>query len=68
MSVNGVNRNSKHLTVFSLKIIQLSVECQNLRRADKGEVQGIKENEDIFAPVRGQRNGLKAVIGHDSFS
>ena len=51
VSVYGVNRDPKHLAVFGLEIFKLPVKGQNLRGADKGKIQGIKENQDIFTPI-----------------
>ena len=61
----GVDRDGKQFAVTLFELVQLFVEGQDLRRADKGEVQRIEQQVDVFTLIAGEGQRCKAVVGHD---
>jgi hypothetical protein len=58
----GIHGNANHLGVAFLELVQFLVEGQNLGRADKGEIQGIEKQYDIFPLEAGESNLSERIV------
>jgi hypothetical protein len=65
MGKGGIDGDTDQLAVVFGKFTHCSVKGKNFRRADKGEVEGIKKQQDIFAAIIGQAKILlEGIVGH----
>jgi hypothetical protein len=48
-----------------LEFFQSVIESDQFRRADKGEIQGIEEQHNVFAPVGGKLQFLDFIVTED---
>jgi len=62
----GVDRDGKQFAVALLELIQLLIKGQNLGRADKGKIQRVKQQVDVFALVAGQADLGERIVRHDN--
>ncbi len=55
----AVHRDGDHLGTAGFELVDLIVEADDLRRADKREVHRIEEEDDIAPPIVGQADFLE---------
>jgi len=66
MGKGGIDGYTDELAVVLGKFPHRTVKGKNLRGADKGEIEGIKKQQDIFAAIIGQAKILfEGIVGHN---
>jgi hypothetical protein len=62
----GIHRASNHLGAEGFKVGDPLGKGNNFRWADKGKVEGVEEEDDVFSLVVGERHGSKGAAGEES--
>jgi hypothetical protein len=68
MSELGIYGDPNHFAVSFLEVCQPLVEGKYFRWADKGEVEGVKEQHHVLAEKAGKFDGAETIVWHDCVS